>query len=86
MSRLICSLGAGQAMNLFRALIPCALQRSCWTGDERMTGRMGASASNPTGESQSRVGSMTQAVRLSTGFHSGIAPSGTSDQLSVVVR
>jgi hypothetical protein len=51
-----------------------------------MTGRMGASASNPTGEPQSRVGSMTQGVRLSTGFHTGIAPSGTSDQLSVVVR
>jgi hypothetical protein len=51
-----------------------------------MTGRMGASASNPTGEPQSRVGSTTQAVRLSAGFHTGIAPSGTSDQLSVVVR
>ncbi|PSN36953.1 hypothetical protein C0J52_15878 [Blattella germanica] len=73
-------------MNLFRALIPCALQRSCWTGDERMTGRMGASASNPTGEPQSRVGSTTQAARLSAGFQTGIAPSGTSDQLSVVVR
>ncbi|KAJ9595461.1 hypothetical protein L9F63_013372 [Diploptera punctata] len=73
-------------MNLFRALIPCALQRSCWTGDERMTGRMGASASNPTGEAQSRVGSTTQAARLSAGFQTGLAPSGTSDQLSVVVR
>jgi hypothetical protein len=51
-----------------------------------MTGRMGASASNPTGEPQSRVGSTTQGARLSAGFHTGIAPSGTSDQLSVVVR
>jgi hypothetical protein len=80
------SQGAGQAMNLFRALIPCALQRSCWTGDERMTGRMGASASNPAGEPQIRVGSTTQGSLSSAGFHTGIAPSGTSDQLSVVVR
>ncbi|XP_066997729.1 BTB/POZ domain-containing protein 7 isoform X2 [Anabrus simplex] len=73
-------------MNVFRALIPCALQRSCWAGDERMTGRMGASASNLTGEPQSRVSSMTQASRLSPGFHPGITSSGTNEQLAAVVR
>ncbi|KAK7863556.1 hypothetical protein R5R35_011180 [Gryllus longicercus] len=48
---------------------------------------MGASASNLTGEPQNRVSSMSTSSRLSPSFHpSGIAPSGTSDQLAVVVR
>lgn len=80
------SVDAGQEMNVFRALIPCALQRSCWAGDDHMSGRMGASASNLAAESQGRVGPMTQAARLSTGFHPAVAASGTSEQLAVVVR
>ncbi|XP_049844700.1 BTB/POZ domain-containing protein 7 [Schistocerca gregaria] len=73
-------------MNVFRALIPCALQRSCWAGDDRMTGRMGASASNLAAESQGQVGAMTQTARYSPAFQPVVAPSGTSEQLSVAVR
>ncbi|RZF39979.1 hypothetical protein LSTR_LSTR002382 [Laodelphax striatellus] len=71
-------------MNILGALIPCALQRSCWPGDERMTDRMGAAASTPPGD-------------LSPHHHhhhshhhahaqSPILPSNTSEQLAVVVR
>nr|CAD7393613.1 unnamed protein product [Timema cristinae] len=67
-------------MNLFRALIPCALQRSCWAGDERMTGRMGAAASNPAGEPHGLVGS-----RYAAGpYHSGMVASGISEPVAVV--
>lgn len=57
-------------MNIFGALIPCALQRTCWSGDERMTERMGAATSTPPGDTPPPP----------------IMPSSTSDQLSVVVR
>ncbi|XP_015590954.1 BTB/POZ domain-containing protein 7 isoform X2 [Cephus cinctus] len=78
-------------MNVFRALIPCALQRGgesgggggggCWsTGgrrgdDTRMTHRMGASASSSIA---SMGGDPIQAARLSS--------SGNTDQLGVIVR
>lgn len=60
-------------MNIIGALIPCALQRGCWSGDDRMTGRMGAAASTPPGETPHPQ-------------PPPIVPSSTSDQLAVVVR
>ncbi|XP_063241295.1 BTB/POZ domain-containing protein 7 isoform X2 [Bacillus rossius redtenbacheri] len=72
-------------MNLFRALIPCALQRSCWAEDERMTRRMGASVSSPSVDLQGQFGS--NGVRYSVGYqHSGMLLSHTGEQLPVVVR
>lgn len=59
-------------MNIFGALIPCALQRGCWSSDERMTGRMGAATSTPPGDMPPP--------------HPPNMSSSPSDQLSVVVR
>ncbi|XP_054270388.1 BTB/POZ domain-containing protein 7 [Macrosteles quadrilineatus] len=58
-------------MNILGALIPCGLERGCWSSDERMTGRMGAATSTPPGD---------------TPAHPPLHPSSTSDQLAVVVR
>lgn len=60
-------------MNIIGALIPCALQQGCWSGDDRMTERMGAAASTPPGETPHPQ-------------PPPIVPSSTSDQLAVVVR
>lgn len=60
-------------MNIIGALIPCALQRGCWSGDDRMTERMGAAASTPSGDTPHPQ-------------PPPIVPSSTSDQLAVVVR